>query len=430
MTWSKSRVVWTAIAALLLLLCSTDVRKAAAQMVSTGARDRPGVPLPPGIKAPVVDFRDLAAEAGLKAVIVSGETKQNYLVEGTGTGVALFDYDNDGLLDVFLVNADHIKPLPAPPTVHLYRNLGGLRFEDVTEKAGLGHTGWGQGVCAGDFDNDGFVDLFIGHWGHNVLLHNLGNGKLRDETKERGLGGPASHWSTGCAFIDYDRDGYLDLVVANYVDFTAADVAKAGVPEPCVWRGVPVPCGPRGQKGEAMLLYHNDGHDRFTDVSKKAGVAGPRQYYGFTVLTGDFDNDGWPDFYVTCDSTPSLLFRNKHDGTFEEIGVGAGVALNEDGREQAGMGATAADYNGDGYLDIFKTNFSSDTSTLYRDTKDGGFLDVTAGSGLAVHTRDVKCGAAFLDFDQDGWKDLFIAAGHIYPFVDGYGIGETFKQPR
>jgi len=403
---------------------------ARAQMASTGAKDRPGLPLPAGMKPPVVDFRDLAGEAGLKAVIVSGEFKQNYLVEGTGTGVALLDYDNDGLLDIFLVNADRIKPLSPPPAVHLYRNLGGLRFEDVTDRAGLGHTGWGQGVCAGDFDNDGFVDLFIGQWGHSLLLRNLGNGKFRDETKDRGLYQPASRWSTGCAFIDYDRDGYLDLVVANYVDFQPSDVSKQGDPEACDWKGLSVPCGPRGQKGETMLLYRNDGYGHFSDVSKKAGVEVPRRYYGFTVLTGDFDNDGWPDFYVACDSTPSLMFWNKRDGTFEETGVVAGVALNEDGREQAGMGATAADYNGDGYLDIFKTNFSSDTSTLYRSTRDGGFLDVTAGSGLAVHTRAVKWGTGFLDIDQDGWKDLFVAAGHIYPFVDGSGVGETFKQPR
>lgn len=399
-----------------------------AQMASTGAKERLGLPLPPGKKAPLVDFRDVAAVAGLKAVIVSGDTSQKYLVEGTGTGVALFDYDNDGLLDIFLVNADHIKPLSPPPTVHLYHNLGGLRFEDVTEKAGLGHTGWGQGVCAGDFDNDGYVDLFIGQWGHNVLLHNQGNGKFRDETKERGLYGP-SRWSTGCAFLDYDRDGHLDLVVANYVDFQPGEV-KSGDPEPCEWKGVAVPCGPRGLKGETVLLYRNDGKGHFTDVSKRAGVDVPRQYYGFTVLTGDFDNDGWTDFYVTCDSTPSLLFRNKQDGTFEEIGVAAGVAFNEDGREQAGMGATTADYDGDGYLDIFKTNFSSDTSTLYRNTRDSGFLDVTAGAGLAVHTRDVKWGAGFVDVDQDGWKDLFVAAGHIYPFVDKTGVGETFRQVR
>jgi hypothetical protein len=426
----RNRILWAAIFIVTLPLCSPVLRRAIGQMASTGAKDRPGLPLPPGMKPPVADFRDLAGQAGLNAVVVSGEVKQNYLVEGTGTGVALLDYDNDGLLDIFLVNADHIQPLSPPPTVHLYRNLGGLRFEDVTENAGLGHTGWGQGVCAGDFDNDGFVDLFIAQWGHNVLLHNLGQGKFRDETKERGLDRPNSRWSTGCAFVDYDRDGHLDLVVSNYVGFDAGEVSKTVGPELCEWKGVPVPCGPRGQKGETMSLYHNDGHGRFTDVSKRAGVEGPRQYYGFTVLTGDFDNDGWPDFYIACDSTPSLLFRNKHDGTFEEIGVAAGVALNEDGREQAGMGATAADYDGDGYLDIFKTNFSSDTSTLYRNTRDGGFLDVTAGSGLAVHTREVKWGAGFLDFDQDGWKDLFVAAGHIYPFIDGTGVGETFAQGR
>lgn len=428
--FQRNRILWVGTLCIALLPAFVSVRKAVAQMVSTGAKERPGLPLPADKTAPVVDFRDVAAEAGLKAVIISGEFKQTHLVEGTGTGVALFDYDNDGLLDIFFVNADQLKPLSPPPTVHLYHNLGGLRFEDVTEKAGLGHTGWGQGVCAGDFDNDGYVDLFVGQWGHNLLLHNLGNGKFRDETNERGLSRPDTRWSTGCAFIDYDRDGQLDLVVANYIDFRPSEVPKSGRPEACNWRGLDVPCGPRGLKGETMVLYHNDGQGKFTDRSKQAGILGPRQYYGFTVLTGDFDNDGWTDFYVTCDSTPSLLFRNKHDGTFEEIGVAAGVALNEDGREQAGMGAAAGDFDGDGYLDIFKTNFSSDTSTLYRNTRDGGFLDVTAGAGLAMHTRDVKWGAGFVDFDQDGWKDLFIAAGHIYPFVDGSGLGETFKQGR
>jgi hypothetical protein len=348
-------------------------------MVSTGARDRPGLPLPSGLRAPLADFRDLAAEAGLKAVVVSGE----YLVEDTGTGVALVDYDNDGLLDIFLVNADHIKPVSPSPTVNLYHNLGGLRFEDVTEKAGLGHTGWGQGVCAGDFDNDGFVDLFIGQWGHNVLLHNLGNGKFRDETKARGLDRPGTRWSTGCAFIDYDRDGQLDLVVANYVDFQPDEVVAVGGPEACEWKSLPVPCGPRGQKGETMSLHHNDGHGHFTDVSKQSGVEGPRKYFGFTVLTGDFDNDGWPDFYVTCDSTPSLLFRNKHDGTFEEIGVASGAALNEDGREQAGMGATAADYDGDGYLACSKP-------------KDLGYAaGLWTRSGLAGHVRREAVAAGF-----------------------------------
>jgi hypothetical protein len=344
--------------------------------------------------------------------------------------VAIFDYDNDGLPDIFLVQGDRLKPSSAPLTPHLYHNLGGLRFEDVTEKAGIGHTGWGQGVCAGDVDNDGHVDLFLGQWGHNVFLHNMGNGTFRDETRERGLDRPGSRWSTGCAFIDYDRDGWLDLVVANYIDFDAQQTPRPRDRSGCNWKGVPVPCGPRGLKGETMTLYHNDGHGHFTDVTKQAGVETPREYYGFTVLTGDFDNDGWPDFYVTCDSTPSLYFHNKRNGTFEETGLVTGLAVNEDGREQAGMGATAADYDGDGFLDIFKTNFSSDTNTLYRNMGDGTFSDVTARAGLAVHTQYVKWGAAFVDVDNDGWKDLFIADGHVYPFIEKYGLGEEFHQPR
>jgi enediyne biosynthesis protein E4 len=405
-------------------------RQALPQMISSGATDQPQRPLPPGMKAPAVDFRDVAAQAGLSAVVVSGDPDQTFVVENTGTGVAIFDYDNDGLPDIFLVQGDRLKPGPAPLTPHLYHNLGGLRFEDVTAKAGIGHLGWGQGVCAGDVDNDGNVDLFLGQWGHNVLLHNMGNGTFRDETRERGLDRPGSRWSTGCAFIDYDRDGWLDLVVANYIDFNAQETPRPRDRSGCNWKGVPVPCGPRGLKGESMTLYHNDGHGHFTDVTKQAGVETAREYYGFTVLTGDFDNDGWPDFYVTCDSTPSLYFHNKRNGTFEELGLTTGLAVNEDGREQAGMGATAADYDGDGYLDIFKTNFSSDTNTLYRNLGDGTFSDVTSRAGLAVHTQYVKWGTAFLDIDNDGWKDLFIADGHVYPFIEKYNLGEEFHQPR
>jgi hypothetical protein len=382
------------------------------------------------MKAPEVDFRDVAVQAGLTAEVISGEIDQTYIVENTGTGVAIFDYDNDGLPDIFLLQGDRLHNLGPSLTPHLYHNKGELHFEDVTAKTGIGHLGWSQGVCAGDADNDGHVDLFIGQWGHNVFLHNMGDGTFRDETKQRGLDRPESRWSTGCAFIDYDRDGYLDLVVANYVDFKAQETPAPRDKSGCNWKGMPVPCGPRGLKGETMTLYHNDGHGHFTDVTKQAGVETPREYYGFTVLTGDFDNDGWPDFYVTCDSTPSLFFHNKHDGTFEETGLVSGLAVNEDGREQAGMGATAADYDGDGRIDIFKTNFSSDTNTLYRNLGNGTFDDVTSAAGLAVHTQHVKWGTAFLDFDNDGWKDLFIADGHVYPFVEQYHLGEEFKQPR
>ena len=405
-------------------------RPALSQMVSSGAKDQPVRPLPPGMKAPVVNFRDVAAQAGLSAVVVSGDLEQTAVVENTGTGVALFDYDNDGLPDIFLVQGDRLKPGPVPLTPHLYHNLGGLRFEDVTERAGIGHTGWGQGVCAGDPDNDGKGDLFLTHWGHNVFLRNVGNGAFRDETDARGLGRPDSRWSTGCAFIDYDRDGWLDLVVAHYIDFNGQQRPRPRERSGCNWKGIPVPCGPRGLKGENITLYHNDGRGHFTDVTRKAGVETPPDYYGFTVLTGDFDNDGWPDFFVACDSTPSLYFHNRRDGTFEEIGLAAGVAVNEDGREQAGMGATAGDYDGDGYLDIFKTNFSSDTNTLYRNLGNGTFRDVTIRAGLALQTKYVKWGTAFVDIDNDGWKDLFVAAGHVYPFVDKSGLGEEFHQPR
>jgi hypothetical protein len=398
-------------------------------MVSTGAADQPARPLPPGLKAPAVDFRDVAAQAGLTAEVISGQIDQTSLVENTGTGVAIVDYDNDGLPDIFLLQGDRLQN-SSGLTPHLYHNLGHLHFEDVTRKAGIGHTGWEQGVCAGDADNEGRVDLFITQWGHNVFLHNMGDGTFRDETKERGLYRSESRWSTGCAFVDYDRDGYLDLVVANYVDFKAQETPPRRENSGCRWKGVPVPCGPRGLKGETMTLYHNDGHGHFVDVTKLVGVETPREYYGFSVLTGDYDDDGWPDFFITCDSSPSLFFHNKRNGTFEEIGLMNGLAVNEDGREQAGMGATAADYDDDGRLDIFKTNFSNDTNTLYRNLGDGNFADVTSQAGLAVHTQYVKWGAAFLDFNNDGWKDLFIADGHVYPFIERYNVGEEFKQPR
>jgi hypothetical protein len=427
----RNALLATVAGAAAILSCTLVVgREAFSQMISTGAKDQPVRPLPPGMKAPAVDFRDVASQAGLTAVGISGDVEQTTVVENTGMGVAAFDYDNDGLLDLFFVQGDRVKPGPESLTPHLYHNLGNLRFEDVTAKAGIGHTGWGQGVCAGDVDNDGYVDLFLGQWGHNVFLHNLGNGTFRDETRERGFERPEPHWSTGCAFFDYDRDGYLDLAVANYIDFGSQGSPRPRERTGCNWKGIPVPCGPRGLKGETMTLYHNDGHGHFTDVTKSAGVETPREYYGFTVLTGDFDNDGWPDFFVTCDSTPSLYFHNKHDGTFEELGLVTGLGVNEDGREQAGMGATAADYDGDGFLDIFKTNFADDTPTLYRNLGNGTFLDVTSRSGLAVHTRVVKWGTAFVDFDNDGWKDLFIADGHVYPFIDKYAFGDHFKQPR
>jgi enediyne biosynthesis protein E4 len=414
-------------AAALAVLCGLPL--AFPQMMGGGRIALPRKPLPPGVKAPQVRFEDLAAKAGLTGVNVSGSDKQQaYIVENTGTGVAVFDYDNDGLPDLFFVNGDRFDRTGAPPTHFLYHNLGGLRFEDVTAKSGITHNDWGQGVCAGDVDNDGRIDLFVTAWGHNVLWHNQGDGTFRDETRERGLAAP-KRWSTGCAFLDYDRDGNLDLFVAHYLDFDPSKVAKPGDRGQCMWKGFPVVCGPMGLPPETMSLYHNDGQGHFTEVTERAGIKGAKAA-GLSVLTGDFDNDGWTDVYVTGDSTPSLHFLNKRDGTFEEVGAYTGIAYNEDGHEQSGMGASAADYDGDGLLDIVKTNFTDDIPNLYRNLGRGTFTEVTAAVGMASRTQFVSWGCAFLDFDNDGWPDIFIANGHVYPDIDARGVGQTFRQQR
>ena len=401
---------------------------------TSGRAAQPARPLPKGKQAPKVDFRDVAPAAGLTAINISGDPKHNdYIVETTGNGLALFDYDGDGLVDIFLVNAGQLDPQGAPRGAkhHLYRNLGQLKFAEVTEKALIPSTSFGQGTCAGDYDNDGRLDLVIANWGPNTLLHNQGDGTFSDQSAKlppQGNQGKA-RWTTGCAFLDYDRDGDLDLFLAHYLEFNPANTPKPGAKSQCVWKGLPVACGPRGLPGESMSLLRNDG-GKFTDVSKAAGVATAKSYYGFTVLTGDYDNDGWPDVFVACDSTASLLFHNLKNGTFAEEGIVSGAALNEDGREQAGMGAAAGDYDGDGKLDIFKTNFSDDTPTLYRNLGGMSFADVTVRAGLGIHTKFLGWGAAFLDVDQDGWKDILHANGHVYPEVDAAGIKEQFAQER
>jgi hypothetical protein len=391
----------------------------------------PAKPLPPGVKPPVVRYEDIAAQAGLVAVNVSGApANKQYIVETTGTGVAVFDYDNDGLPDILLVNGDRFEKDGTPPAPVLYHNLGGLKFEDVTQKAGLTHTGWGQGVCAGDIDNDGNVDLFITQWGQNVLYRNQGDGTFRDETAARGLAMPKMRWSTGCAFLDFNRDGFLDLVVVHYIEFDPAKTPHPGEKSQCEWKGLPVICGPRGLPGETISLYENDGHGHFTDVSDRMHITTPKDYYCFTPLVADFDNDGWPDIYVACDSTASLYFHNLKGEKLEEIGVQAGVAYNDEGREQAGMGVAAADFTHDGKFDIFKTNFADDTHTYYRNLGANNFADATIDTGLAVNTRYLGWGTAAIDIDNDGWKDLILANGHVYPEVDSGHTGEKFKQSR
>ncbi|MGB6692107.1 MAG: CRTAC1 family protein [Terracidiphilus sp.] len=406
--------------------CAAQIGVATGNGVATPAK-----PLPPGVKPPIVRFEDVAAQAGLTSVNVSGAAaNKQYIIETTGNGVAIFDYDNDGLPDILFVNGDTFQKNGAPPTPVLYHNLGGLKFEDVTKKAGLTHAGWGQGVCAGDIDNDGYVDLFVTGWGQNVLYHNQGNGTFRDETEARGLTSATNRWSTGCAFLDFNRDGALDLVVVHYIRFDPATTPHPGERSQCEWKGLPVICGPRGLLGETVSLYQNDGHGHFTDVSDRMHITTPKDYYCFSPLVDDFDNDGWPDIYIACDSTASLYFHNLKGQRFEEIGVQAGVAYNDEGREQAGMGVAAADFSHDGRFDIFKTNFADDTHTLYRNQGENNFTDATIESGLAVNTRYLGWGTAAMDIDNDGWKDLILANGHVYPEVDTGHSGEHFKQSR
>src|SRR5579863_8353087 len=374
---------------------------------------------------PIAYFVDKAKAAGLTMTnVFGGELSKKYIIKTTGTGVAIFDYDNDGWPDIFIVNGTKLEGFPTgrTPTSHLYHNNHDGTFTDVTKKAGLTHAGWGQGVCVGDYDNDGFEDLYVTYYGKNVLYHNNGNGTFSDVSDAAHVAGSGKAWGTGCAFVDYDRDGKLDLMVANYVDFDLATAPAPGERATCIWKGVPVMCGPRGLPRAKNILYHNKGDGTFEDVSTKAHIDRTDGHYAFSVSTLDFDEDGWPDIYVACDSTPSILYRNNRDGTFTDVAVTSGAAFNEDGREQAGMGTTVADYNGDGRLDIFKTNFSDDTSTLYRNNGDGTFTDATFSAGLGLNTKYLGWGTMFFDFDNDGWPDLILGNGHVYPEVDKYHL--------
>jgi enediyne biosynthesis protein E4 len=382
---------------------------------------------------PIAYFADTAEKAGLTMKnVFGGVNTKKYIIETTGTGVAIFDYDNDGWPDIFIVNGTTLEGFAKGkgPTNHLYRNNHNGTFTDVTEKAGLAHTGWGQGVCVGDYDNDGWEDLYVTYYGKNALYHNNGNGTFADVSDKAGVGGSGKAWGTGCAFVDYDRDGKLDLMVANYVDFDLSTAPAPGERTTCIWKGVPVMCGPQGLPGAKNILYHNRGDGTFEDVTTKAHIDQTTGHYAFSVTTLDFDDDGWPDIFVACDSTPSILYHNNRDGTFTDVAITSGAAFNEDGRAQAGMGSTVADYNGDGRLDIFKTNFSDDTATLYRNNGDGTFDDVTFQAGLGLNTQYLGWGTMFLDFDNDGWPDLLLVNGHVYPEVDSEHLGSSFQEPK
>lgn len=359
------------------------------------------------ICATPVRYVDIAAEAGLTHVFPNGgDEAKEWILETTGSGAAFLDFDVDGLPDAFLVSGEG-------GTNRLYRNLGDRRFADVTEQVGLRSEGWGQGACAGDIDNDGFIDLFVTYWGRNRLYRNV-NGQRFAPVPVPDTGS----YSTGCAFLDFDSDGDLDIFIANYLEFDFKTTPRPGQHPYCFYRNAPVACGPRGLPFESNELLRNDGDGKFTDVSRPSGIAAPSRNYSLGAVTGDFTTDGLPDIYVACDRTPSILYVNQGDGTFRDEAMLRGAALDEHGKALSGMGVAAGDFDRDGSADIFRTNFSDERSTLYANRGNGDFDDSTVPLGLGVNTSFVGWGCVFLDVDHDGWRDVLLVNGHVFPEVD------------
>ena len=378
-----------------------------------------------------VDLEDIAKAAGLNFRHVSGDPMlKKFLLEATGGGVAIFDYDGDGLPDIFLVNGTEWKKKPgsAVLTSRLYRNLGGMRFEDVTARAGLIHEGWGQGVCVGDYDNDGREDMFVTYYGHNVLYHNDGDGHFTDVTAKAGIATQEVRWGTGCSFVDYDRDGKLDIAIANYVSFDPKTAPLPGGNAICQFKGLPVVCGPRGLAGGTNQLLHNDGSGHFTDVSHASHFDQPSGHYCYSVISGDFDDDGWPDLFVACDSTPNILLHNNKDGTFSDVAISSGTAFNDNGEEQASMGADAGDYNHSGHESLVVTTFDDDVPALFANEGGSNFSDVHTKAGLDHRTHQVGWGTAWVDLDNSGWLSLFMVNGHVYPNVDSLQRESRYKE--
>jgi enediyne biosynthesis protein E4 len=395
-------------------------------------------PAPKGAPSPVtgtplgVQFVDVAKEAGLNVeMIFGGEHRNKYLLETTGCGAAFFDYDQDDWVDIFLVNGWRLEGFPKgkEPVCRLFKNNRDGTFTDVTIKAGLARSGWGQACCVGDYNNDGWNDLFVSYYGQNALFKNNANGTFTDVTKEAGLLQDRLRWNSGCTFVDYDKDGRLDLFVGNYIDL---DLKTTPLPEDanCTYKGITVACGPPGLEGGKNILYHNKGDGTFEDVSEKAGMWGTLGTYALSCGAADLDNTGWPNIYVANDSTSATYYVNQKDGTFKDQAIEAGVAYSPDGKPQAGMGVSIGDYNRDGMLDIVKTNFAGDTDSLFLNLGDGSFDDRTYQAGLGINTRLLGWGVSFIDFDNDGWLDILVANGHVYPEVDGTQVDAAYAERK
>jgi enediyne biosynthesis protein E4 len=394
----------------------------------------PGTPpVPPKTQAkPFSTFTDVAKQAGLTATMYYGVPEAvTYIIEEMGGGCAFFDYDNDGWMDIFVVGGRTLEGIPEGASNRLYKNNRDGSFKDVTREAGLWDAGWGVGVCVGDYNNDGYEDLFVTYYGQNKLYHNNGNGTFTDVTEHAGLKHEGIRFGTGCTWVDYNKDGLLDLFVSNYVDIDLAHAAKPSLDVPnCNYEGVPVACGPKGLKPPLHHLYRNNGDGTFTDVSKESGIAAIRGSYGLTAVTFDADDDGWPDIFVACDTTPSLLLLNNHDGTFREDGLLRGLAVSPQGAAQAGMGIALGDYDLDGRLDVAKTHFQLQATGLYHNVGKGEFEDTANEAGIAGERRYVSWGIALQDLDNDGHPDLFWVTGNVYAEVERMNPKFAFKGPR